>query len=92
MSGEPVICSSLRLSRTLLMPQAPSPIETAPKTMRTTLAAIPPYLKRSLMATPFSVLFMRLSFGEPLFRAPSVAHRGANAGYPQPIPAKDRNP
>ena len=49
------------------MPQAPSPIETAPKTMRTTLAAMPPYLKMSLMATPFSVVFMSLSLGELAF-------------------------
>src|SRR5262245_65717233 len=58
--------SAARLSRTVLIPQAPIAIAPVPKTIRTTLAAIPPYLNQFLMATPFSFLTDRSLEAVPL--------------------------
>ena len=51
MSGDPVICSSPRLSWTVLRPLTPVTTEPMPKAISRMLAPIPAYLKNFVFMT-----------------------------------------
>jgi hypothetical protein len=56
--------------------------------MRTTLAAMPPYLKGFFMATPFSLVFMRLTLGD--LRSDAIGGQPPNGCGIPAMPAWER--
>src|SRR4051794_37718841 len=93
MSGVPTIFSAARLSRTVLRPAAPTAIDAMPKTMRTTLAAMPAYRRYLLMMSLLQRRFLRttslhrLSGPGPSGRtaAPGAARPHGSCGEPASV-------